>query len=78
MLRCLPALNAAIKEIDGAYDSCNEAWAVGESEKFQSKKFLDSNHCCKFVYLYSYKNSYKFQIHAIIGVAIEWVDEKKI
>ena len=24
------------------------------------------------------KNSYKFQIHAIIGVAIEWVDEKKI
>jgi hypothetical protein len=44
MLRCLPALEKAIKEVDGAYDACNEAWALGEADKFRSQKSLDSNH----------------------------------
>ena len=37
-LRCLPALEAAIKEVDQSYDSCNEAWAQGEADKFRSAK----------------------------------------
>ena len=34
--RCIPALEAAVKEVDMAYDSCNEAWARGEADKFGS------------------------------------------
>ena len=38
--RCVPALEASIKEVDAAYDSCNEAWARGEADKFRSTTFL--------------------------------------
>ena len=38
--RCVPSLENAIKEVDSAYDSCNEAWAQGEADKFRSVKFL--------------------------------------
>ena len=38
--RCIPSLETAIKEVDGAFDSCNEAWARGEADKFRSKEFL--------------------------------------
>lgn len=38
--RCVPSLENAIKEVDAAYDSCNEAWAQGEADKFRSVKFL--------------------------------------
>ena len=38
--RCVPALEASIKEVDQAYDSCNEAWARGEADKFRTAAFL--------------------------------------
>ena len=41
-LRCIPALEKAIVDVDAAYDSCNEAWARGEADKFRSDGFLDS------------------------------------
>lgn len=40
--RCIPALQNCIKDIDQAYDACNEAWARGEADKFRSKEFLTS------------------------------------
>lgn len=40
MPRCLPALEVAIKDVDGAFDSCNEAWARGEADKFRSNELL--------------------------------------
>ena len=38
--RCIPALEASIREVDQAYDSCNEAWARGEADKFRSSELL--------------------------------------
>ena len=38
--RCVPALESAIREVDQAYDSCNEAWARGEADKFHSSTLL--------------------------------------
>lgn len=38
--RCIPALEASIREVDQAYDSCNEAWARGEADKFRSTELL--------------------------------------
>ena len=38
--RCVPALETSIKEVDAAYDSCNEAWARGEADKFRSQSSL--------------------------------------
>ena len=38
--RCIPALETAIREVDAAYDSCNEAWARGEADKFRSSELL--------------------------------------
>ena len=46
--RCIPALQSCIKDIDNAYDSCNEAWARGEADKFRSKEFLT----LKWEYIY--------------------------
>ncbi len=39
-LRCIPALEKSIQDIDGVYDSCNDAYAQGEADKFRSAKFL--------------------------------------
>ena len=36
--RCVPALEQAVKDVDASYDSCNEAWARGEADKFRSKE----------------------------------------
>lgn len=38
-LRCIGPLEDALKDVDGAYDSCNEAWARGEADKFRSTEF---------------------------------------
>lgn len=38
LLRCIPSLQTAIKEIDASYDACNHAWAQGEADKFRSDK----------------------------------------
>ena len=38
--RCVPTLEAAVKEVDGSYDLCNEAWARGEADKFRSPELI--------------------------------------
>ena len=38
--RCLKNLELQIKNVDSQYDLCNEAWAKGEVEDFQSEAFF--------------------------------------
>ena len=53
--RCIPALETAIREVDAAYDSCNEAWARGEADKFRSSELLIWIHMFQSIWMLANK-----------------------
>lgn len=59
-LRNIPALEACIREIDAAYDSCNEAMARGEADKFRSEQFPVPTYIfvCNIFFLYMIQSLY--------------------
>ena len=48
--RCVPTLESSVKEVDSAYDQCNEAWARGEADKFRSAELIPQISCRVMIY----------------------------